>query len=280
MHVTFKNAPLVEIIAELRWLPPYLVPQGGQLEGVPPQVMMPIPMFNANKAEEFYMRFGGVAYQAGFQRSERLVPPGFPVQLGQAIYRYKPAETAPNDLMRSALFQVGPGVFSANAIPPYKSWTEFAPIVARGVEALLNSRDDSEKDLPFSGVSLRYIDAFGPGLRTTRSPGQFIKEVLGFVMTLPGPVAEHAEDIESVTSQHQFIIPVQGGMTMSLAVNEGLFNGEPAVILDTTVSVSGDVGCTVNYVMSALNAAREIIHSMFVGVTKNIQAEMIPVTEA
>ena len=280
MHVTFKNAPLVEIIAELRWQPPHFVFQSAQAEGAPMSPLMPLSMFDASRAEEFYMRFGGVAYQAGFQRSERLIPPGFPVQPGQPVYRYKPVETASNELMRSALLQVGPGVFTANAIPPYKSWTEFSPIVARGIDALLHSRDDSEKALPFSGVSLRYIDAFGPGLRTTRTPSQFIGEVLGFAVSLPGSVAEHSDNLEAVTSQLQFVIPVRGGMTMSLAVGEGLFNGEAAVIMDTTVSVSGDVPNTAGAVMDALNAAREVIHSMFVGATKTIQAEMIPVTEA
>ncbi len=67
---------------------------------------------------------------------------------------------------------------------------------------------------------------------------------------------------------------------MSLAVGEGLFNGEAAVIMDTTVSVSGDVPSSAGAVMDALNAAREVIHSMFVGATKSIRAEMIPVTEA
>ena len=275
--VTFENAPLVEIIAELRWIPPNLSLGGGLADGV---FQLPVSMFGANKAEEFFMRFGGAAYQQGFQRSERLVPPGFPLQLGQPVYRYKPVETSPDDLMRSALLQVGPGIFSANAIPPYKSWTEFSPIVARGVEALLGTRDATESQLPFTGVGLRYIDAFGPGLRTKFSPSQFIREILGFGISLPGAVLAQTEQPDAATSQLQFVIPVHGGMTMSLAIGEGLFNSEAAVIMDTTVAVNGEVEGDLNAIMIVLNDAREMIHAMFVDLTEKIRSEMNPVAEA
>src|ERR1019366_1625038 len=72
MSITFAKAPLVEIVAELRWgrLP--------QLATPPNQaIAMPLQMagLNANKLDEFFMRLGGEIYQQGFNRAERLVPP-------------------------------------------------------------------------------------------------------------------------------------------------------------------------------------------------------------
>lgn len=73
MALTFKIAPLVEIIAELRWAQQSVPVQPGAMAAPPGS------MLNAARLDEFFMRFGGECYKAGFQRAGRIVPPGFPV---------------------------------------------------------------------------------------------------------------------------------------------------------------------------------------------------------
>ena len=74
MSTTFKNAPLIELIAELRWnvhSPPLGTPQT-------PLASIALMALNANQFDEFFMRFGGEVYKLGYERAERLLPSGFP----------------------------------------------------------------------------------------------------------------------------------------------------------------------------------------------------------
>jgi len=275
MHLTFSNAPLVEIIAELRWAQPHALLQAGQTGAV----AVPMSIIGSNsKMEEFFMRFGGAVYQLGFESAERLVPPAFPIPPGQPVYRYKPVPH--RSLMSSALLQVGPGIFSANAIPPYKSWTEFEPVVARGTQALLETRDPAEKASTFTGASLRYIDAFGPTFLGGMSPGEFIHQVLGFSAAPPASVTAQMPEGNSARAQLQFVIPIRENMTMRLAVGEGMFNNEAAAIMDTSVSADREVNPDVDSVMATLRAARETIHAAFIGMTDKIHDRMQPTQEA
>lgn len=268
MPLTFNKAPLVEIVAELRWNQSITVAPAkpGAVAGTQALIIG-----NSNKVEEFFMRFGGACYQAGFQQTERLVPSGFALIPGQAIYRYKKG-----DANASELLQVGAGIFSANAIPPYKSWTEFAPVVEQGIEALLKARDQSEQEIPFSSVSLRYIDAFGPELLAGREMSAFVTDVLGFSINLPSSVKALTPDGLTATSFIQIKLPVYKGLVVSISIGEGLVNNAPAVIMDTIVVANTEVAPTLKAAMDALNAARAVIHTMFMEMTKPLHTVMQP----
>jgi len=266
MTISFEKAPLVEIIAELRWDQPYLVQ-----DRPPGAVQIPISLVGSSKLEEFFMRFGGECYQLGFQRSERIVPAGFPIVPFQPVYRYKRADTT-----STALFQVGAGLFSANAIPPYKSWNEFSPIVSEGIMALLKTRDDAEKEFPFTGVSLRYIDAFSDDLLAGMTADRFINEVLGFSVSLPPAISGLLPPNQAATSFIQLRVPTRAGLLTAINIGEGTVNGSHAVIMDTTVSATTEVRPRIDVVMEALNSARAVIHDMFVSITQPIHKQMNP----
>lgn len=269
MNITFNNAPLVEIVAELRWTPPnqhMLTPQvnGG----------VPVSIFVSNDFEEFFMRFGGECYQHDFKRTERLVPSGFPSIVGQPVFRYKKGSE------ESELYQVGPGLFTANATPPYKSWNEFSPVVKNGVDALLLARNPAEKEVAFSKVSLRYIDAFGPSLTKGMPLEDFVSEVLGFKVGLPLPVSSLIAQGQKAKVFVQLNFATANGMSVNVTVGEGQANNSPVVILDTTVSSITPVDPNADSVMAALATARSIIHDMFVKITENIHSEMNPIKGA
>ena len=120
MGLSFKNSPLVEIIAEIRWDLPWVNQTSAEDTGSVVSI----------QHEEFYMRFGGKVAAAGFERIERLVPPNFFQLPYQPVYRFRH-----NAEERGArLYQLGMGLFSVHATPPYKSWAEFKPLVSAGAE--------------------------------------------------------------------------------------------------------------------------------------------------
>src|SRR5580700_10734940 len=68
MALTFAKAPLIELIAELRW-----IPQGSTtVEPPQQQPTFPTVFIGGVKQEEFYTRVSGALSKSGFNRSERL----------------------------------------------------------------------------------------------------------------------------------------------------------------------------------------------------------------
>lgn len=144
MIETFAKAPLVEIVAELRWQPsgqPLQLTQAGGGAGISPAVFI-----GDTTLEEFFLGFASHVNQLGFPRAERLVPSGVPLMPFRPVWRFRRSDNE----SAGVLYHIGPGLFSANAIPPYRSWRDFSPVVKSGVEALLKTRVESEKDAPFS----------------------------------------------------------------------------------------------------------------------------------
>lgn len=265
MSKTVAHAPLVELIAELRWQPHIddgnsstLPVHGGAV------TMMPT---GSTKLEEFLMRFGAKASQEGFSRTERLQPPGLPCILHLPIYRFKTPDESP------VVYQIGGGVFTTNGVPPYVSWEKFCPLVEKGVEALLLSREDDKSENFFS-VSVRYIDAFGPELTRDLNPATFIQEMLGFQITLPPGISNYLAEGETFKPALRFQIPMAGSMLMTVSVGEGQANGQGAIILDTTVTTTTDTLGTKDAVMESLNAAQNALHDMFFEITKPLKSQM------
>lgn len=265
MPLSFKKAPLAEIIAELRWNTPYV-----------PHAPTPVPvsLTGSNRIEEFLMRFGGEVYQQEFQRSERLVPASFPMLPFQVVYRYKRPSDPAHELL-----QAGAGIFTANALPPYKSWAQFEPIVAGGVSALIRARGEGERELPFSMLTLRYLDAFGDEFLRGASPARFITEVLGFDIKAPRSIEGLLRSGSEITPFVQLTVPTGNQLELSVSVGEGVFGGARAVVMDTAVSCSEAVAPSVDSVMAVFNEARRLIHDSFVSISRPLHDFMEPVEE-
>lgn len=265
MSLSFAKAPLIEIIAELRWVPSQLAihPQAQPL-------LAPIPLIGDTRQEEFFMRVGSELKILGF-KPERLVPPGFVMLLYQPVYRFRRVpDPSP------VLYQVGAGIFSAHGLPPYKSWNVFSPEAERGIDALLKARDPNDRDLRFSRISLRYIDAFNQELTKGRDEVGFIKDVLGISIELPANIVNLVEPGGSPKFGMQVALPVGNGMTMSLNLSEGTVNNVPSIIMDTTVSRDTDLSGDVKETMAVLHAAHQIVHKAFLELTKPIHEIMQP----
>ncbi len=270
MNITFSNAPLIEIIAELRWA--HNLASTTQV-----QPGVPVIVLNSPTIDEFFMRFGGEIYSSGFKKTERLVPPDFPTMLYQPVFRYR---RDGEDGDGAVLYQAGPGIFSANAIPPYKSWDVFSPAVKSGVEALLIARDETEKDSPFNTVSLRYIDAFGPNLTQGMDVRTFLSDVLGVSVALPEGISKVIAPNAKVKPHIQLLLPINDNTNMNLTLTEAIVNNELSIIMDSTVVITGEIAPNAEAVMNSLNDSHDIIHEMFINLTGKIRELMSPVERA
>lgn len=269
MSVTYDNAPLIEIVAELRW-----APVGFTQEGVGATGSGLGLIFGQPSPEQFFVAFANEVVSDGFIRSERLVPPGVPVGIGQPTVRFR---RDPSGL--TSMLQAGPGFFSANAVPPYKSWKTFSPEVERGVQALLRSRPEPERNLPFSGLSLRYIDAFGPQHLGGRSIPAFIRDVLGFETRFPAAISGRTQQAELPDSFLQFSLALDESMRLQGSVGQAIVNGTLSALLDLTAVHIGEVAPSSDEVMRAFARARDFLHEAFVEMTEPIRTLMKPTVE-
>ena len=264
---SFENAPLVEIVAELRWAPADLAlapqPAGGPA--------IAIAASQPASLDQLFNTFGGEIYQRDFKRVERLVPQGFPVLLHHPIFRFR------KDDKDSALFQIGLGLFSANGLQPYRSWREFRPLVELGVAALLTARVQADQQMPFSLHSLRYIDAFGADLLGGQSIAKFLSDTLDVSIDLPDPIEDLIDNRDSVKSQLQLIIPIKGSKkTMELSLGEGTLATAPTtprLLMQMTITEQ-TVAADATQILDAFDSSRMIIHDTFVRMTEKIHPLM------
>jgi uncharacterized protein (TIGR04255 family) len=260
--ISFEKAPVVELIAELRWSPPGTINTGGGLLSV---------TFGAG-GEEFFQHFGNQVAKHGFTKAERVTPAGFPVLWHQVVWRFR----NPDD--PSALLQVGLGLFSANALQPYKRWSVFRPTVELGIQALLATRPTQELHQPLSAVSLRYINAFTGDLLKEHLPSSFIRDVLGFKLTLPDNFARITDPKRSPSASMNISIPIQNtSKIMSISVGDGQLNAEPAALFNIGVAETNEIPSTPIEIMAALDASRNIIHDNFIEVTTPLINVMKPI---
>ncbi|WP_395120549.1 TIGR04255 family protein [Rhodanobacter sp. FW102-FHT14D06] len=260
MNETFRNAPLVEIVAELRWQ----VPQLAAADQAGNPIQLPIVLADNAMAALFHRTTTAVGNH-GFDRLEQLVPPGssMPVLLPQMMYRYRRTDEVP------VLAQIGPGMFSVNALPPYKSWKEFHPHLEGGVEGLLEALTDK----PELNVNLRYIDAFKHALTSGRDAKAFATEVLGFCLELPPTLQARLTEGVQARMSFQVGLPVPG-MAMTITVSDGRLGTDSVVLMNTDVRIENALPSDKQAILSALDKAHDLIHGTFVDMTQSIQDKL------
>jgi uncharacterized protein (TIGR04255 family) len=265
MSVTYKNAPLVELVAEVRW--------GSVLPAVAPG-QPPFPQFTFPKAkdEELFMHFGALAAAMGYARFERLLPPAFPIPPNQVACRFRPTDTD----RQSPILQLGPSIFSANALPPYKSWFEFSPIVRTGIDTLLEAHQRAGLSAPrFNTAVVRYIDAFRENLTGGRSVQLFLQEIMGINLTLPKAITSKATDPAAIQPMLKLTVPTALGL-FEIAAAEGHHGNDKAILLDMSVLVQREFAIGAEEIMAALTDARQLIHDTFRGLTQPLHSAMEP----
>lgn len=220
----FDNAPLVEVVAELRWK---LQPVTGFQDG--PSID---PHFGVFSSE-----FETAARAAGFASVEQLVPDVVPL----AVLAHKVTKRfriAPGGY---PLFQIGPGVMSVNMVPPYKGWAEFSKVLKQGLALLWSTYPMPDKYLSLRQIELRYIDAF------TRSHGveqrnDFLVRDIGVAAPLPARILATGANVpDAVQQSSQAVISLKKPVDSIgiLQVEHGTSGDADAVLATFVVRKSG-----------------------------------------
>lgn len=266
MAITFENAPLIEVIVELRWGAGISFPPQG-LSGIPGQ------QFHMNletsQHEEFFMNFGSECGARGLQRAERIVPPGFPALPGQVVYRFRS-----NDRSSQNLLQVGPGVFTVNALPPYHGWPSFETLVASGIDALLASRPLTEKNSEFLSVNVRFINGFGTEYFEGTSRMAFLRS-LGFLLQVPDELEKVSKEDQTTFFNMNYVTSLQTGAKLQVNIGEGAKDGKPIQVVELA-STYENIDSSPHELRKVINASHDLIEKIFMDMTAPIHQMMKP----
>ena len=163
----YSTPPLIEVISEVRWeTTPVAAIPGASID----------PHFLV-----FNKKFSDRLKKIGFGYVQRLVPEEVPIELtsGNPIFRFRKAKNA------WPLYQNGPGLFTANIIPPYKGWKEFKKFLDEGLTHLYSSYPMPNEYLRIKRLELRYMDAFQVQHGAIKRYSEFLEDHLGIVLRLP-----------------------------------------------------------------------------------------------
>lgn len=256
------KAPIVELIVEVHWNDPQMIEvQEGRLD--PSRFWSN----NRNVLDTLHIVFGSKVRSNGFTRVERVHPDDFPCIGRRVVHRYR-------NTQQNTLYQIGPGIFSANASPPYQTWSEFLPTVEQGLVDFIASIGEVYEDVDptLDSICLRYIDAFNREHLANRSPLEFIREDLGFGLVLPNCLKGIApgENEVSPRLELQFNIPGDKG-TFALVIGQGTSDGKDAVIMESSVKHAIAGKLELQIALDELNQSQEIAGDFFKGLISGIQ---------
>ena len=278
LAMTLAKAPLVEIIAELRWAPPSQSTDiSASAHANIPQQFNPLIQSSNDEVgtEEFFSRFGDLAQALGFSQTERMLPVGFPMVAHQPILRFRKGiasqnvPLAPNT--HHVLYQVGAGIFTANTTPPYGSWKTFVSDVRNGIQALLDAREKEERDSPFTYVSIRYLNSFEEELIGKMSVAELLEDVFKIGITLPPAIEKNIVDGGKYRPTLQLVIPLQNEAVINLAIGEGFSYGKSSIIMDATFATTSLTDANLDAVMNTLITGQSMIHKMFLDLIEPIR---------
>ena len=261
----FANPPIVELVAELRWVPGISGPTNP--DG---SVSLQFPLAFVEQSLE---TFRTSITQQGFNISERLIPGGFPTLPFAVVQRFRKSSEQEN-----YAYQLGWGIFSANALPPYRNWDSFRPIVQSGVQTLFASRHPTDR----SNVSviLRYLDVFSDEMTGGRKSFAFLNDILGIEVLLPRSLSEKAMNMRELQAQLQVSIPLQQNLFMKITVQDGTLGTKSGVIMTTEVFSPQAITPSLQAVMSLFEEAHNHIRTTFMDLTAKIHDKMRPVVPA
>jgi uncharacterized protein (TIGR04255 family) len=265
----FDQPPLIELIAELRWLP--TLSGQGQVLHVP---TMPQPIFATSLQEEFFLAFTKESARSGWTASERTVPLGVPYLSYQPVLRIRSLKEAESQMM----YQLGAGIFSAHALPPYKNWESFRPFAEHGLDSLLRTRPAEDRDKEFIAVILRYLDLFTTQLIGDVPIGLFLTNILGFSLELPPILREQIRVGAQAEPQVSVRLPLSSGLEMHVSVvGNSTVGDKQGILMDTVVTSKESVRPTRDAVLSVWEEAHNAIRRTFVGLTTKIHSMMKPI---
>lgn len=253
---TYQNAPLVEMVAELRWaLTPLKVVPNGAIDPFYNSILTSLTKQLANR---------------GYAVVQSRVPREVPIELipHQVTTQFR---TAPNAW---PLFQLGPGIFTINITADYSGWNaSFRSVVLLGVEALIESHPSITNN-PFIEIKLSAIDVFSK-VHDYENYSQFASKYLNLKMILPDTVIANFSingSIDYTNSQTVFDLRDPPNSIANITIQQGKHKDADALILNTSVATKSGRFTAVDPVLDWLDSAHRTHHNLFEAlVTHNLR---------
>lgn len=169
------------------------------------------------------------------------------------------------------------GLFTANAVPPYKSWDEFSPHLKAGIELMLEARSDVEGGhVPANSVSLRYIDAFGSDLMQGLSNVDFLSEKFGFEFKIPEALTKNMDKQVALQLTTDFQFQLNNGMQLGMNIAPGMYQNEQVLMMTTGVVKNTPTEMNVGVLVDVFESAHKLIHDAFIDMSKPLHNQMEP----
>lgn len=270
-HIHYKRAPLVELIAEIRW----------PVDGPPaPDGSVRAPVIDPSAAfDRWCCALLRALAGAGFTDVERVVPHGAPVLQHQPVLRFRRPDA------RFPVVQFGHGVFTVNGGPPtYHSWRQFRPYVEWGIRACLENRPSEKHPPRIDFFNLRYIDVFDDYLRDGLPVREFIEHKLGVAIDAPDHRLKQAADF-GITMQTQ----LDEDTALRVQIGAGTIDRpdsatppaprRPDAILDLACTRARTTDLSTEAALLVFDAAYAELHELFENLTQRIRDRMEPMEE-
>lgn len=261
--ITYKKAPLIELIVELRW-------------SVSVFTGTPVIAGTDVTFDAWFQALTVKLRELGFHELERLVPHNVMNFAQQPIFRYKKAG-APFPIC-----QFGHGIFTINAGPPsYTKWEEFRPVVEQSIQALLQSKPEKAGINTLAGASLRYIDLFKGDLRAGQSNYDFMKDMLGVSVNIPEALLNYAAGKSGIEPTIALKIPLveEDNANLIFQLAEGRIGQsmDTDTIMDLTYVTNQEIPAISAAILSRLDNARSMLHEWFRVLTAKLHDKMEPI---
>ncbi len=199
---------------------------------------------------------------------------GWPYPAHIPVLRFR--HPGSNGKEEPTLYQIGAGLFSSHALPPYDTWDKFKPVIKKGLEILLKSRPSDEQKSKFITITLRYIDRFTGNLTGNVLPRDFIERVLNVRLLLPTALTNETADEATINPSIQLKVPLKSGLLMSLGINAANDSIDAGILMDTSVVTQASTASDAESAMRVLEVAHDSIRHVFLGLTSPITAKMEP----
>lgn len=256
----YEHAPLVEVIAEVRW-------SVISLSAIPGGAVDPAFRLGRDKFTER-------AKKLGYVQVEELAPAQVPIEIlgRRPLLRFRKQKN------KWPLYQIGQGIFSCNIVPPYDGWMDFRQSLRLGLEALFEALPLGSDFGRLEKLELRYIDAF-TAEHGLKSYDAFVREALGIGVSVREGLAQVSggQPIEFSTVEIQFPLREENSRLL-LKVSPGEKDGIPAAIAEFRVTAqNGNRFTEAEHVGDWMDFAHGRLHSAFEFTTsKKLKEKMGP----